>query len=249
MRSIEKALDIAGGGRNSLALVNNGFTGGDIENVINQVVNSARASGKDVRILNQEVELLTTCRNSLRGASNCIAGVVFHSSPTEGPGGIWNYTLRADDALGEKINVDSAGNDQEIYIIPLQHAVDAAIASANSSADHALLQDQVFEYIYTSITPKEREDKIRISFMRGVINYLAVAFFISMSGITYHLTGMMVRRFTLINVHGTLMWVVQASERESRLSQLIECMMPNRRRWEPQVNWLNNSFKLSFKPC
>lgn len=201
MRTIEKALNLAGGGRNTLALVNNGFTGGDIENVINQVVDLARASGKNVQILNQEVELLTTCRNSLRGASHCIAGVVFYSSPSEGPGGIWNYTLRADDALGQKIDVKSTGNDQEIYVIPLQHAIDAAIASRNLTADHPAIPDQVLEYVFTSLTAKEREDRIRISFMKGVIKYLAVAFFIAMAGITYHLTGMMVGISRLIKVY------------------------------------------------
>ena len=158
-----------------------------------------------MQILNKEVELLTTCRNSLRGASNCIAGVVFYSSPTEGPGGIWNYTLRADDALGEKIDVKSTGNDQEIYIIPLQHAIDAAIASMNSTADRPSIPDQVLEYVFTSLTAKEREDKIRINFMKGVIKYLAVAFFIAMSGITYHLTGMMVCQFVSAKAYKRLM--------------------------------------------
>lgn len=175
-----------------MALVNNGFTGGAIENLTHQIARFANGSGKDVQILHDEVDLLTTCRSSLRGASSCVAGVVFHSSPTEGPGGIWNYTLRADGALGSKIDVTSTGNDQDIYVLPLQHAIDSAIASNTLAADHSNISDQVLEYPYTSLSQKERDDKIRVSFMKGVIKYLGVAFFITMCGITYHLTGMMV---------------------------------------------------------
>ena len=83
-----------------MALVNNGFRGGAIDQVIHQLVG---LPGINVQVLDQEEELLTICRNSLRGASSCIAGVVFYSSPTEGLGGIWNYTFHADGALGQKV--------------------------------------------------------------------------------------------------------------------------------------------------
>ena len=161
-----------------MALVNNGFMGGDIGKVIDQIAGPARTDGKNVTILTQEEDLLSTCRNSLRGTSFCIAGVVFYSSPTEGPGGIWNYTLRADGALGEKIDVKSATNDPEIYVLPLQHAIDFAIASINSTVDHAALPNQVFEYPFTSETQQQRTDEIRVRYMSGIIQILGVAFFI-----------------------------------------------------------------------
>ena len=183
IRSLGDAFGAAGGGRNILALVNNGFTGGDISNVINQIAGEARAVGKEVRILAEEDELLSTCRNSLRGASPCIAGAVFYSSPTEGRGGIWNYTLRADGALGSKIDVTSANNDQELYVLPLQHAIDFAIASSNSTIDQTTLKSQdVHEYTYTSKTQKERADTIRVRYMGGIIQILGVAFFIGICG-------------------------------------------------------------------
>lgn len=240
-------MNIAGGGRKTLALVNNGFTGGAIDSLTHQIAHLASTSGKDVQILHDEIELLTTCRSSLRGASSCIAGVVFYSSPTEGPGGIWNYTLRADGALGSKIDVTSAGNDQDIYVLPLQHAIDTAIASNNLTADQNNISGQVLEYLYTSLNQKERDDKIRVSFMKGIINYLGVAFFITMCGITYHLTGMMVWNYTLSLSRNGLKQNLQASERESRLSQLIECMMPNIRRWQPQVG--HSCFSSAFSCC
>ena len=234
IRTLQNAFDAALGGRDILALVNNGFEYGDIANVINQIAATARADGKDVQVLSQEDDLLSTCKSSLKGASPCVGAVVFFSSPTEGPGGVWNYTLRADGALGSKIDVTSKSNDQEIYVLPLQHAVDFMIASTNSTVDQNTLQRQmVYEYPYTSETQQQRKDEIRVRYMNGIIQILGVAFFIGICGSTYQLTGMM------------------ASERESQMSQLIECMMPNLHRWEPQFARLSSyhvAFSLIYLP-
>lgn len=107
-------------------------------------------------------EILTTCRSSLRGVTQCFAAVVFASSPSEGSGGLWNYTLRVDGALGRTVDVGSQSNDQEIYILPLQHAVDYAIANINSTIDKAALPNSVQEYPYTDLTQSELETKIRV---------------------------------------------------------------------------------------
>ncbi|KAI9718918.1 MAG: hypothetical protein M1812_003802 [Candelaria pacifica] len=217
VRSLVSALDVAGGGRNTVAFVHNGFTGGAIDRVIEQVSGPIRADGKTVEILANTEELLNTCRNSLRGVSTCFGAAVFYSSPTEGPGGMWNYSVRADGALGQKIDTTKTGNDVEIYPIPLQHSVDFAIASLNTSVDHNALPQVVMEYPFTSQTDEEHNDTIRTRYMSGIINILGVAFLISIIGVVYQLVGFM------------------ASERELGMSQLIEAMMPNARRWEPQV--------------
>ena len=133
--------------------MNNGFTGGDIEAVIKDVSGQAGSFGGQVRTLTEEVELLTDCRNSIRGTSSCIAGAVFFSSPNEGPGGRWNYTIRADGALQTKIVTDSDTNDAEIYLLPLQHAIDRAISRLG---DGTPLREQTEEYPYTSQTQEER---------------------------------------------------------------------------------------------
>jgi len=217
VRSLANALNAATGGRDTVVFVNNGFTGGDIEGVIQQVAQPAGAEGKIVKVLSNEADLQTVCRNSLRGVSTCFAAAVFYASPTEGNGGIWNYTIRADGALGLKIDTTNAKNDAEVYAIPLQHAIDFTIASLNTTIDRSALPNQVMEYPYTSKTQKQRNDDIRVRYMGGIIDILAVAFFIGIVGVTYQLVGMM------------------ASERELGMSQLIEAMMPNKRRWEPQV--------------
>ena len=142
-----------------------------------------QAAGKDVQFLTQETDLLTTCRSSLSGVSNCFAAAVFYSSPTEGSGGIWNYTIRVDGSLGVRINVGNTDNDAEIYAIPLQHAVDFTIASLNTTINQATLPTQVDEYMFTSMTQQQRTDKIREEYMSEIVNDLAVLFLLGLVGV------------------------------------------------------------------
>ena len=158
--------------------------------MIDRVANSTGSFGGRVEILSQEEELLTTCRNSIRGTSTCIAGAVFFSSPSEGESGHWNYTLRADGGLESKIVTDSSKNDVEIYLLPLQHTIDHAISEVEAgNGASSIIPDTTEEYPYTSMTKKERLRHIRTRYMSGIIQILAVAFFIGMVGVTYQLTG------------------------------------------------------------
>ena len=232
VKSLADALGY-GGGRNTVAFVNNGYTGGDINNVINTVADQVKAKGKVVQVLAQEEDLLTTCRSSLRGVSSCFAAAVFYGSPTEGPGGQWNYSLRADGGLGNSIYTTKSTNDQEIYAIPLQHAIDFAIAAQNTTIDQSALPNQVDEYSFTSMTQQQRNDQIRTRYMGGIIEILGVAFFIGIVGVIYQSVGLM------------------ASERELGMSQIIDASMPNKRRWEPQaIRLLANhiAFDIMFLP-
>ncbi|RDL33321.1 uncharacterized protein BP5553_08760 [Venustampulla echinocandica] len=210
VRSLSSALRAASGGRNIVAFVNNGLPGGEIDRVIDAVEQSVLAVEQTVVRLDSEAQLLETCRSSLRGASYCYGAVVFH----QGIDGNWNYTLRADGALGTKINVEKNTNDAEIYLLPLQRAVDTAIASLDGRG--TALPQTVLEYPYTSTTQAQRNTNIRVRYQGAIINILGVAFLIGMVGVAYHLTGFI------------------ASERELGMSQLIEAMMPNLRRWQPQ---------------
>lgn len=142
--SFETALSLAGGGRNTVAFVDNGYHGGDIDRVISDLSRTVKSSGREVVVLSSENDLRQTCRSSISAVSGCIAAAVFYSSPTEGqPAGRWNYTLRADGALGEKIDTRSTRNDAEIYLLPFQRAIDWSIARGNSSVDQNLLPNQV----------------------------------------------------------------------------------------------------------
>ena len=237
VRSLSEALRADKAGRSTVAFVNSGYSGGDIEKVIGKVADTVRAEGRTAHILTNEEELLTVCRNSLRGVSTCFGAAVFYTSPDEGPLGsgnnIWNYSIRADGGLGLKIDVTSSLNDAEIYPLPLQAAVDAAIWAQNTTIDQTALPKQVNEYPFTDRTEQQRKDDIRVRYMGGIIEILGVAFFIGMVCVVYQFVGLM------------------ASERELGMTQLIEASMPNVRRWEPQaVRFLAShlAFDIMFLP-
>lgn len=213
LRSLPDAVASSGGGRNTFVFVNNGFTGGQISEVITPISDTLTQAGLSVQTVEQETELMTICRSTIRSVSNCFGAVSFISSPTEGDGQIWNYTLRADGALGGRVFVDQDNNDPEIYVLPLQHAIDREIALVEG----ATLPDQVQTFPYTSKTNEERDANIVRLYMNSIINILGLAYFIGFVGVAYQLTGQL------------------ASERELGMSQLIEAMMPNKRRWEPQA--------------
>lgn len=167
VRTLSNALRAATGGRDRVVFVNNGHTGGDIEKVINLVAGNVKAEGRLVDILPNEEQLLTVCRNTLRGFSTCYGAAIFYASPSEGPGGMWNYSLRADGGLGRKIVVNSEDNDVQIYSLSFQHAIDFAIASNNQTIDQSALPSLVNEFPFTDKNQKERDDDLREEFMGG----------------------------------------------------------------------------------
>ncbi|KAL4895995.1 hypothetical protein BDV59DRAFT_199218 [Aspergillus ambiguus] len=217
LRSFSDALGLMHGTRENVVFVHNGMVGGAIEQVINQVAEPVRASQKQVHVLSSESELRDMCRSTLLGVSSCIAGAVFHSSPMEGPYGLWNYSIRTDLALASGIHVDRDDNTQEVYLLPFQHSIDWAIARTNASFDDPYLPTEILEYPFTSLTQEGRQDQIRTRYMGAIIDIIAVAIFIGMVGVTYHLTGLI------------------AMERELGMSQLIDCMMPNTSQWQSQA--------------
>lgn len=212
VRSFPNALNAATGGRDKVVFVNNGHSGGEIEQVIGQLSNQVRDAGLQAITVEQEVELLTTCESSLRGASTCFGAASFHSSPNEGDGMGWNYTIRSDGALGEQIFVGEKDNDIQIYILPFQRVIDQTIASLNGTQ---AIPD-IDEYPYTERTQKEMDDRIRTLYMGALINIMGVALYIGVCGVTYQLTGQM------------------ADERERGISQLVEAMSPAKKAWHTQ---------------
>jgi hypothetical protein len=93
LRTFEEALHAGTSGRKTVAFVANNQAS-EVTDLIDQLSN--------------EVELLETCRSSIRGVSNCFAALSFHGSPSNG--GAWNYTIRTDGALGgtyEQLRVKS----------------------------------------------------------------------------------------------------------------------------------------------
>lgn len=220
VRSLPDALKLTSSdNRNTVVFVNNGFAGGDIDNVIDVLVDQVDSVGRTAIRLSELKDLTSVCRSTLRGSSTCYGAVVFNGSPNEGNGGIWNYTLRADGVLGSRIFVDEDDNDSQVYTLPLQRAVDAAIADLGASGDGTSrsLPSMTEEYPFTPLTKEERQQQIRRFYQSSLTNFLAVAFVIIVLGVGYHMTGHM------------------ATEREIGMSQLLDAMMPTKYLWQAQV--------------
>ncbi|KAF2188242.1 P-loop containing nucleoside triphosphate hydrolase protein [Zopfia rhizophila CBS 207.26] len=216
IRSLSDAISEASGNRNTLALCNYGSTGGDIDRVIDHV--AAAATGNDgqvVEILHHPDELLSLCRSSLQGITKCFGAAEFYSSPSEG--GIWNYSIRIDGSLGFNINVKKNNNDAEIFPIPLQHAIDSAIANVSADDGARPLAPNIKEYPFTSKTQKQYDDSTITDLQNVNTKYIAIVWYIGFIGLTYQLVGLM------------------AMEREQGMADLLESMMPNVTRLEPQV--------------
>ncbi|KAK4147444.1 uncharacterized protein C8A04DRAFT_9069 [Dichotomopilus funicola] len=244
VRSLADALSIAGpgSGRENVVFVDGGMKGGEVEKVIGELVRQVEGvEGVKAWRVDSEEEVAGVCRASLRGVTGCFGAVVFHGSPDEGSqGGVWNYTLKMDASLGVgKIDVESDRNDAQVYLLPLQRAVDRAISRYSASAGEGNggsgsgmtpLGDDEEEYPFTSLTVEERADRVRVIYQSMVMNFLGVTFVVAVVGIAYHLAGFM------------------ATERESGMATLIEAMTAPAQgigAWKPQAARLL-AYHLSF---
>ncbi|KLU92187.1 hypothetical protein MAPG_11133 [Magnaporthiopsis poae ATCC 64411] len=220
IRGFADALDLGSrSGRSTVAFVDSGFRDGDISRVIANLTSQVEGAGKTVKRLSDENELGAVCRSNLYAVSSCYGAVVFRGSPSEGNGGFWNYTIRLDGSIGSgaRYDVDEDDNDAQVFVLPFQRAVDAAITGLNASSNQAPLPPKTDEYFFTELTNEERNEQIRINYQSAVTNFMGVAFIAGMIGISYHLTGFM------------------ATEREIGMSTLIESMMASRHPWLSQA--------------
>ena len=88
-------------------------------------------------------------------------------------------------------------NDQQRVYLPLQVALDNAIANATIIPN---------EYMFTTISQATQDDNVRKAYQGLIISTYAIVFFISMVSSVYHLVGMV------------------TTERESGMTQLIDAM-------------------------
>ncbi|EWZ02899.1 hypothetical protein FOYG_02113 [Fusarium oxysporum NRRL 32931] len=216
IRSLKEGLDAADNARDTVVFVDNGFTSGDIERVIKSLSDEVNDAGKTVSWKSNPDDMPSVCRSSFMGSTNCYGAVVFHSSPNEGDDGIWNYTLRGDFSLAGGFKYKDDNNDAQVYTLPLQLAVDSAIASLNSTKDTLDLRNSE-EWPFTGETDKERKDRARRDYQDSIINYMGVGFILAFIGVSFHLPGNM------------------SGEREQGLSQLIDAMMHTTRDYEAQM--------------
>ncbi|KAL2105855.1 hypothetical protein VUR80DRAFT_7634 [Thermomyces stellatus] len=223
IRTLPEALAAAADdGRDAVVFVNSGLSGGDIDRVINALAAEVEDAGKVVERTENEDDLQTLCKSSLRGVTRCFGAVVFHSSPDEGPGDFWNYTMRMDGALSPvNINIERNDNDAEIYVLPFQYAIDSAISALDADSDGGgprRLPDRIAAFPVTTLTQEEYDDRVLEAYMGAIVDAFGVLFVTSIIFITYHLAGFV------------------ATERESGMSRLLDAMMPVTKRWHTQAS-------------
>ncbi|KAH8881051.1 P-loop containing nucleoside triphosphate hydrolase protein [Thozetella sp. PMI_491] len=217
VRSLSDGLAAAESQRSNVVFVNNGLAGGDIDHVISALEDTVIRAGKTAHRAVDTIEMGRICAVSFQGTTPCYGAVVFHASPNEGEGGIWNYTLRGDAVLGRKFNVDKNDNDPQIYVLPLQRALDAEIARLEQANVEPSALDSMQEWLFTDQPEEERKAEANRDYQNTFINFMGVSVLLAFFGISYHLTGYI------------------ATEREMGMSQLIDAMMFTSRRWEPQA--------------
>jgi ATP-binding cassette subfamily A (ABC1) protein 3 len=173
--------------------------GSDVARVVDQI--SSSLSGKQIVHLTDPNDLLTTCRQSLHGDSDCFGAVVFNDSPLStgaSSKGIWSYTIHTDNAKnGFRINVNKHTNDQDTIFLPLQVAIENAMTNSTIIPN---------TYMFTTISQEQQDINMREQYQRLVISTYSIAFFISMVSPIYHAVSMI------------------TSERESGMTQLIDAM-------------------------
>lgn len=216
IRSLEDGLRAADSSRDKVVFVNSGFTGGNIGRAIESLSADVTTAGRKVTVVERAAELGLVCRSSYRGSSSCFGAVVFNSSPDEGEGGIWNYTLRGDRAFGANFEYKKDDNDAQLHILPLQLAVDSVIVRLSSTSADAPDLGNTKEYPFTDQTEEERDAETRRTYQKTFVDYLGVTFILALIGTAYRMPGQM------------------ATERELGLSQLIDAMMPTKYDWEAQ---------------
>ncbi|KAF1964765.1 hypothetical protein BU23DRAFT_491578 [Bimuria novae-zelandiae CBS 107.79] len=227
IQALSSAFSRATGRRNSVVFVA-APSNGEIKRVIETVTASLSNPSIQVRTIEHEAELGAACNASIRGASKCLATATIHSSPSQGLGSSWNYSIRADTNLRQTFLVDSDSNDAQIYIIPLQHAIDSAIVRSTVT-----LSIPIYKYPFASETESRLQLKERAKFMDMIKDILVTPSYFAISCLVYQMTGFV------------------STEREISMARLLDTMFPNQTRWQPQlVRVLSNhlAFTLLYFP-
>ncbi|PFH59356.1 hypothetical protein XA68_12485 [Ophiocordyceps unilateralis] len=231
--TLREAVEIAhGNGHDKLILVDGPAGSGGEQNmsrlldIITEETQSYRSPIRTVRI-STESDLASHCRSTLRGVTRCLGAVVMRGAPPAGP---WNYTIRTDALVAsgsQLIKVQEGRNVEQVFVLPLQRAVDSAIATieAGSDADNNNNNNNnnnnplgvANEWPFTSRTQAEYDDKTRKQYLDAIVNFMGVAFVTTIISVTYQLAGAV------------------ATDRESGIARLIDAMLPGCRPGAAQV--------------
>lgn len=154
----------------------NGITD-EIRNIMKTALEGV--SSESIHELDNANEIFDLCHENLNGFSKCYGAVQWNSIDEENK--IYNYTIRANSGISY-VNVDDGQSATDVYVMPLQWAVDKAIAG-NS------LPDVPETMPFTSITSEGYTKKQNEAYAGTVANWIAPALFLAMIGVVYHASG------------------------------------------------------------
>ncbi len=176
--SLRSSLGQPGNG-GDLVIVAGAAMGADVGRVVQQLRQPlADLPGRVVQ-LDSAAQMRAHCAPNLRGLSGCHAVLAFDDSPlTAGGSASWNYSLLTDMyRLGGNVGVHDHANYAESTWLPLQLAVDNAIANASTPL-------AAFGFTYDS--QREVDDRRRRDFLTVFISIFLITFFLPYLPIIYH---------------------------------------------------------------
>ncbi|CDO77263.1 hypothetical protein BN946_scf184753.g13 [Trametes cinnabarina] len=124
------------------------------------------------------------CQQNFNGVSDCFASMFFEAAPEPGSNATFNYTIRADQHL-TFIDVVHHTSEFEVRILPLQRAIESAIIELDTGVN----PQRPLEWPFTQGVRGSDLDRIHLSYIGLVQNYLVIVFFAASVGIAYHLAG------------------------------------------------------------
>ncbi|KAF4612016.1 hypothetical protein D9613_004324 [Agrocybe pediades] len=164
-----------------------------------------RASVKEV---DDPATIPSLCPQNFNLFSECFAAIAFYDIPRNGNASRpINYTISADSGLSF-IDAVKHNSDFEKRVLPLQWAIDKAIIELQTGVE----QQTPLEWPFNQETNEQQRDDIRLSYIRGIRNLLAIAFFVSFVGIAYQLPGAVAgERALLITEHMKAMGLLDSA--------------------------------------
>jgi ATP-binding cassette subfamily A (ABC1) protein 3 len=211
IRSLEDGL-AAAKGQDIVGFIDNGMNGGDVGAVIESLSQQVRDAGKTPKQYNSTWTLAQDCLTDLKGSSPCYGAVIFLSSPTQGTNesqqGIWNYTIRGQGgSYGSNVDVRSDKNGAEIYLLPLQRALEKEIIAQSGSNATSKTSDELDVILYTDQDQASLDDSRTANYLLFCMYAFGPIFAFALLELVYHLTSFVAR------------------ERELGMSGLIDTMI------------------------
>lgn len=158
---------------------------------------------KNIYKLANRTQLDQHCPENFNQVSGCFAAVVFQTLEWTETATNFAYQLRLDNGL-YSTNVFNGKASLESHHFPVQWAVDSSIFRAVFGDDG--VPPTPVEVPFTTITQSQRLEALRLSFVRGTREIIALAFLVGFVGVIYHLVGYV------------------CTERELLLTQLLDVM-------------------------